>query len=294
MTYRDTYGWGPMADGCRIYIYWGCSAYIEDETLTADGAEDRVAWFANTPVSTRNLRVVGYIGADWEFVVNFDLEPLTGRLVYSGDLPIYDSVHVWYYYYEDYEFDILTTQYKVTFPKWSADVDIFGQPRYADHNNYPHAVNFNMVLDTEVLRNLLSEAMFLGCYFLLIDKGIPEEYGIRAIEGPLWSDQQGSIYKGASYQLPIELQVQQFGGYDLELTGTITGSAGVLMTLLAMPAHGLSEGDWFEVTDTVSYNGVWYAYVADADNVNINTAPVGNEAGNWIRHPQIEWGAWER
>ena len=286
----------PIAAGCRVYLYWGCSAYVSDETLTKDNTETHVHWFANYPVSTRRCLLAGHIGADWEFIVNAELEPLTGRLTCAAVLPEYDSVHAWYYYYENYELNIMTQGYQVLFPKWSSEISIWGQPKFADHNNYPHEVPFRIVLDTEAARNLLSESMFLGCYFLLIDKGIPEGYGIRAFEGPLHSDEQGSLYKGASYLLPVELQPQNFGGYEPELSGLMTSAADPAggWTRIALANHGLSEDDWIEITGSTFYDDKWEVRYFDANNVDIHIAFAGNDTGAWIREAQITWGAWER
>lgn len=294
-----THTWSAAVEPCKISLYWGCSEFVSNETLTKDTIETDTHWFANYPVSTRRLRVIGYIGADWEFIVNFDLEPLTGRLTVAAALPEYDSVHAWYYYYDQVELKVITTQYQVTFPKWVAEIDIFGQPRFADHNNYPHAVNFNIVMDTESARNLLSESMFLGCYFLVLDKNIPETYGLRAFEGPLWSDQQGSLFKGASYLLPIEVQTQQFGAYEPERSGTITDTAdpgGGLTQITTAAAHGFSAGDWVVITGTTSYDGT-YEIESTSDPLTFEIPfnwVADDETGAWLSPAQIEWGAWER
>lgn len=287
----------PIAAGCRVYLYWGCSVYVSNETLTKDGVETDTHWFANTPVSTRRIRLVGWIGADWEFIVNAELEPLTGRLTCAAALPEYDSVHAWYYYYESYEFNIITQNYKVLFPKWVSEIDIWGQPRFADHKNYPHEVPFKIVIDTETARNLLTESMFNGCYFLLIDRGIPEDYGIRAFEGPLHSDEQGSLYKGASYLVQVELQPQNFGRYEPERNGLILSTAdpgGGLTQIVTSAAHGFSADDWVIITGTVSYNGTWKLVTASGPTAfEIPTAFTFNETGAWESPEQIIWGGFE-
>jgi len=203
-------------EGCKITIYFGHTR-VTDEALGATG-DDHVWTFVHSPVGTKNLRLIGTIGADSEYIVNYDLSPIAGILTVAAVLPAYDSISASYYRYANITdgVDILVQDYKVEFPKPVADIDIWGQPHYQEHNNYPHKVSFKVVLSAEGQRNLLTESMFRSFRFILIDKNIDETYGLRAFEGPLWSDEQGSIKKGASYLLPIELMVQQFGLYDLD------------------------------------------------------------------------------
>jgi hypothetical protein len=204
--------------GCYVTIYFG-NTRLTGKTLTPDPAatpDDHLFYFANTPVSTRNLRLIGTVGADTEYIVNYDLEPISGALTVDAALPAYDSIDADYFYYTNLTdgLDILVKDYHVTFPKHSSVIDIFGQPHFQDQNNYPYNVNFKVVLTSEDQRNLLTQAMFWNHYFILIDKNFDASYGHRAFEGPIWSDEQGSMYKGASYLLPIELNVQQFGSYN--------------------------------------------------------------------------------
>jgi len=271
---------------------------VNNEALVQDAINARVWWFANVPVSTENLRLVGTIGADSEFIVNYNMEPLTGRLTIDPALPIYDSVAAWYWHYTGLNdgVDLLVVNYKVEFPKLVSEVDIWAQPHYQKHNNYPHSVSFSLVLSSESMRNLLTESMFYGYYFILLDKNIGYQYGLRAFEGPLWSDEQGSVKKGLTPLLPIEIFVQEFGMYKRELSGAITSASdgGAGTTILAMASHGLNSGDWIIVTDTVVYDGTWQVTVVDAHNVKITVAFAGDATGNWVRHEEIDWGHWER
>lgn len=205
--------------GCKITVYFG-NTRVTGETLTPDPAatpDDHLFFFAHHPVSTRNLRLIGTIGGVTEFIVNYDLEPISGALTVGAALPAYDSIDADYFYYVNITdgVDVLVQDYRVLFPKHAGEADMFGQPHFQDQNNYPQTVSFKLVLSGEWERNLLTEAMFGNFYFILIDKNFDATYGHRAFEGPLWSEEQGSLYKGASYLLPIELNVQQFGSYDL-------------------------------------------------------------------------------
>lgn len=283
-----------QADGCRIYIYWGCARETA-EALTKDGTETDTWWFDNIPVSTKNIRLLGTIGAASEFIVNFDLEPLTGRLTCGDELPEYDSISASYFYYEDLELNVLTDSYMVVFPKLTSEVDIWGQPHYQVHNQYPHKLTFNVVLYGETMRNLLTEAMFKACYFLVLDKGTGATYGVRAFEGPIHSNEQGSLYKGASYLMPTELMVQQFGLVQEASEGVIASTAnpGGGKVNMTSTDHGLFTGNWVIITDTTSYNGTFKVTKIDDDTFQITDTWVANETGNWEKEEEIDWSFFE-
>ncbi len=288
------YAWKPLSDGCRIYFHFGCTR-ATDEALTQDGVETDTWWTDFTPVSTKNIRLVGTIGADTEFIVNFDLEPLTGRITIDDTLPEYDSISASYYHLTDIEGDIMTVGYKVFFPRPISEADMFGQPHYQIHNNYPEKVTGRLVLETDTSRNLLTEATFYACYFIMKDTGTGATFGVRAFEGPIWSDEQGSLQKGASYLMPFELSVQQFGLVKELTTGAITSAAnpGGGETTLAVANHDLTTGQWVVVTGTANYNGTWLVTVLDDHNFNITIAFVANNTGTMTRPEQITWGFWE-
>lgn len=209
MSYR------ALLKGTKIAIYFGHTRET-DEALTVNPGDDHEWTFDNYPVSTKNLRLIGTFGGEQEFIINYSLEPLTGTLTIPATLPAYTSIAASYFYYVNTAdgANILVQDYRVEFPRPTADIDIFGQPHYQIHNNYPHKVSFKVVLTNELQRNLLTEAMFFSYYFIVIDKNIGATYGLRAYEGPLWSNEQGSIKKGMGPLLPIELMVQNFGSYD--------------------------------------------------------------------------------
>lgn len=289
--------WGDLIQGCLINLYWGFTR-VWNEALTQDPVETDTWWFANSPVSTKDLRLVGTEGADSEFIVNFDLEPLSGRLTIAAavDQPGgFDSISASYFYYLNVEVSIITKNYKVEFPRLTSEVDIFAQPHYQVHNAYPHKVTFKIALTEERQRNLLSEAVFRAAYFIMLDKGIGTTYGVRAYEGPLWSDEQSSINKGMSYMLPIELMCQQFGSVRAEATGLVeaTWDAGGGETNVTSTGHGLVTGQWVTISGTTSYNGTWQIENIGAVTFRIKMAFVGNETGEWIRNEEIRWGFWE-
>lgn len=284
-----------LTKGCKITVFFGHTR-VDNEALGATG-DDHVWTFTNSPVSSKNLRLIGTVGADTEFIVNYDVEPISGTLTVDAVLPAYDSIAAWYFYYTNTADgdDILTQNFKVEFPRPVADIDIFGQPHYQIHNNYPHKLTMKVVLSNESQRNLLTESMFSADFFLVLDKNIDADFGLRAYEGPLWSDEQGSVEKGASYLLPIELFVQQFGAIDPGGSGIIvsTQNPGGGNTNCTSAAHGLITGDVVTITGTTSYNGVHTVVRIDANVFQIAVAFVANERGRWSQQDSIQWGFWE-
>ena len=285
----------PGIDGCKLTIYFN-NTRVAAEVLNAT-ADDHVFTFDNTPVSTRNLRLIGTVGADSEFIVNFDLEPISGTLTIDAALPAYDSVTARYFYYTNLTdgFDILTQNYKVVFPQIQSEVDIFGQPRYQERNNYPHKVTFDVILSNEVQRNLLTESMFYGYHFIVLDRNIGAEYGLRAYEGPIWSDEQGSIYKGRPFFLPITLMVQQFGNITLGVSGLIVSAQnpGGGKVRFTAPYHGLSTGDTVTVSGTTSYDDDYVVTRIDDNVFEVTAVYVASERGRYLRNDSINWGFWE-
>ena len=289
MSYAST------TKGCKINIYFK-NTRVTAETLNTTG-DDHVFTFDHAPVSTKNLRLVGTFGGVNEFIVNYDLEPISGKLTVAAALPAYTAIVADYFYYANIEdgIDILVQDYRVSFPKPVADIDIWGQPHYQIHNNYPHVVRFKVVLSNEAQRNLLTEATFHAAYFLLLDKNIGETYGLRAYEGPLWSDEQGSIRKGASFLLPIELFVQQFGNIDLGGSGIIvsTQNPGGGKVRCTSASHGLVTGDVVTITGTIDYNGTFTVTKIDNNVFEITDTWVSDQRGRWSQKDSIKFGFWE-
>ena len=346
--------------GCKVTIYFD-NTRETDETLGVT-ADDHIFTFANSPVSTRDMRLIGktissiqnfvdpgggtttnvqsanhgfvdnqqvtitgttnyngtwfitYIDANvysiptafvandatgtgtaQEFIVNFDLEPISGTLTVNADLPAYDEVEADYYYYIDFDIDILTQNFKTEFPKPIAELDIWGQPHYQVKNNYPHKVTFRVVLTNETQRNLLTKSMFYADYFILMDKNIDNDFGLRAYEGPIWSNEQGSVQKGASYLLPIELMVEQFGAITEGISGIITSTQnpGGGKVNCTSANHGLSEGDTVTITGTTDYNGEFEVSIVDANVFQITDTYVDSQRGRWERDDQIDWSFWK-
>lgn len=287
--------WRTLCKGSFISVYFGHTRVTAE---AATQSTTRVWHLDHYPVSGKNIRVRGTIGADENVVVNYELEPLTGRITMDNALPEFDSVEVDYFYYVNIEdgVDILTRDFKVEFPRPTAEITIFGQPHYTIHNNYPHKLSFKIVLEREGLRNLLTESMFHADYFLVVDKNIGRDVGIRAYEGPLWSDETGSIYKGFSHLVPIELFVQNYGLFTEGWSGDITAFSNMTTYVKCTSAgHGLSNGQWIVISGTGGlYDGRWKVQnVVAGVSFGINTFYTFPATGEFTLPDQIEWSFWE-
>ena len=258
----------------------------------SSGFDLKTYWLEHFPVNTDNLRLIGYIGADWAFLGNFDLEPLTGRITIPDNYPAFDEIHAWYNYYINVEFDILTKDFMVPLPRSTPELDVNKKPIYTKGTRYPSTVDFKMVLVNEHMRNLLTESILHNYNFLLLDTGIPEQYGLRAYEGGMVSDEQGSIFKGYSYLMPTTLEIQQFGLVDREFDGLITSLAAAVSTVThaadagggevefeTSTAHSFVTGDSVTIAGTTNYNGTYTITVTDETHFKVTVGWVSDQSG---------------
>lgn len=275
---------------CWISGTTNYNGYWKITKVDADNFTIKTVWIADDATGAYTAS---------EFVVNIDLEPITGRLTLAAHLPVYTTVKSSYYSYADIDggVNLLTKNFKVNFPKQQSELDIFGQPKYAVHNNYPHTVSYRLVILNELARNLFTEATFNSMYFILIDNNLPGGFGLRAYEGPLWSNEQGSINKGASNLVPFELNVEQFGmfeGNDPVDISSCADPGGGLTQIVTQQEHGLEVDDWVTITGTTSYNGFWKVFSTSHPNAyEIATAWIADETGVSNQEDQIRWGFWE-
>ena len=218
-------------NGCYVGVYYGHTR-INSAPMVVDGGDDHIWYFygneatplAHYPVSTQNLIIIATLAGVSRVLVNYELEPLQGSITIGAALPAFDSVTASYYYYNSSDNALLTHGFEVDFPEHNFELSIFGEPVYTLSHNFPTKVRFDVVLTSESQRNLLTEAMQYGYFFILIDKYIDAGYGLRAYEGPIQSNEQASFFKGKPYLLPIVLEVQQCGVWA-EATDTIDWTA---------------------------------------------------------------------
>lgn len=280
-------------------------AWVGDESggpaawIISSGQNLKTYWLEHFPVNTDDLRLIGFIGADWAFLGNFDLEPLTGRITIPDIYPAFDEIHAWYTHYINFEISMLTKDFMVPLPRATPEIDVARKPIYTKGTRYPSTVDFKMVLVNEHQRNLLTESILHNYNFLLLDTGIPEQYGLRAYEGGMVSDEQGSMFKGYSYLMPTVLEVQQFGLVDRAIDGLVTGlaigSLGAGYTAVAVGTSTLlNVGDWITITDCTDnqYDGTWEIQAVVGVEVDIARVYGGfTETGSWEKKQMIDWTA---
>jgi hypothetical protein len=184
------------------------------ETLHALNDLGGGVWeFPHVPVSTQNLIVIGTLAGVSRVLVNYDLEPIQGTLTMSTDYPAFDSVVASFYHYVA-SAKVLTKDFQVEYTAPGFEQNIYGKPVYVLSMQFPTKLTFNVILSAENQRNLLTESVENGYFFLVIDNNTVATYGIRAWEGPIFSNDISSFFKGKPYLLPITLNVAQHGFYD--------------------------------------------------------------------------------
>lgn len=283
-------------NGNYLSIYFGNTRRTAD-VLTADPfGDDHIFYFPYYPVSTRKLWIQGYYGGSWHWILNYQIEPLNGKLTVAAHLPAYTQVKANYFRYVNYELDILTKNFKPIPRTPQADIDCWNQAHYTIHNFYPDRLEFGIVGTRESQRALFTEAMFFAYYFIIIDKGIPQEYAMRAYEGPLFSEEQLSMYKGYSNVMPSTCYIQEFGKYTPEILKRISSfqNPGGGKTNVVVPLHGLVAGETIVIYGSTHYNGTYQVdAIVDENVITIDTAYVADDTGWCRRNDYITWNFWK-
>jgi len=169
--------------------------------------------FPHVPVSTQNLIIIGTLAGVSRVVVNYTLEPIQGTLTMDAAYPAFASVVASFYQY-GVEIKVLTRDLQVEYTSPNYEMSIYGEPVYVLSKTFPTKLSFNVVLTAENQRNLLTQAVENGWFFLVIDNNTLATYGIRAWEGPITSNDVSSFFKGKPYLLPIVIPVAQHGMYN--------------------------------------------------------------------------------
>lgn len=194
--------------GLTVFIYFGNTTTI-GEDLTQSGSSSSSWFFANTPVSQRNLRLLGTTDSGTGFIMNFELEPITGLLTLPNDV---SGVTANYNSFNNRAPILLTPG---TFlPKSQRPVqrqDMHGQYHANIPNFYPASLNLEVVktVPGEEIINPIAEQILNAYHFLLVDQSSEKAY-----EGPVLSDRHLSVGKGFEPFFPVEILVEEFGSFD--------------------------------------------------------------------------------
>lgn len=191
--------------GLTIFAFYGSTLYT-NESLSGSGTD----WtFANTPVSQQGLRLIGTNDSGTGFVLNYELEPISGALTlpesWSGVTANYRQ------YIGSVQFLTETGTWN---PKTSRPVQrqsMWGNWHTTMTNMIPSSVLFKVVRTTpgEQVLNLVAEMVITAKWFILMD-GESE----KAYEGNLLSDRSFSVNKGYDPFIPGELLPQYMGSFD--------------------------------------------------------------------------------
>lgn len=216
-----------MRYGCHIQAWYGHTR-VTLAPMVQDGGDDH-KWFfygneatplAHYPISTKNLIVIGTKSGVSRVLVNYTIEPITGYIIIPASFPVFDSITASYYYYTNLG-TILTQSFMPNYNDHPSEMEIGGQPVYTIFKNFPGSLEFKMVLSQESDRHVLIETLEEAYYVLVLDNQVDTNYGLRAYEGPIQSNEVGAFQKGASYLLPIKVEVCQAGSIDAT-TGLVT------------------------------------------------------------------------
>lgn len=203
----------PNVQGRTIFAYFGNSGTV-GEGLTGAGTE----WFfANTPIVSNmdDIRLLGSRSGVPFFIVNFEVEPLSGKLtVNSTDATGLTAITANYQSYLGLtQFVVSTGSFVPGFSTPTPRQDIGGMWHYTRKNTYPQNLNFNIIqnFDNIAFKLFASDAIVKSEQFLVIDLITRRTY-----EGFLTSPQMLTVQKGEDPLIPVTLFVQPFGKYDVD------------------------------------------------------------------------------
>lgn len=190
--------------GLEVFAYFGQSG-TTGEALSGTGTN----WsFANTPVSTQGMRLFGVNDSGTGFVLNWELEPLSGTMVTNESFASITAN------YNSYPF---FTSFLVDTASWNANLPVPEQRQDIDADWHatlpflrPRELNFRVVQTAaETILNFVSIQVLNAYYFLVID-----QVSKKAYEGPIISDRVLAINKGFEPFVPAKVLPQKFGKFD--------------------------------------------------------------------------------
>lgn len=195
----------PNLRSCYLHIWFGNVA-VNNELLGGS----QLDWtFANTPVSTRELRVTGNFSGNIGPIVNYTLEPMNGSLT---TITPYSDVEVDYNYYSGSGTLLLDTgsfKPKTDDPPSRRSTD--GSYHYTIPNTIPKEIKFDafIEIDSRAAKAFVNLSIVNSWFYLVVD-----EVAFAAYEGPIRSDQFLSVQKGDPIFVPMKVFVQKFGTWN--------------------------------------------------------------------------------
>lgn len=193
--------------GLTIFAYYG-AIYHSAEVMSGSGTD----WtFANTPVSQQGLRLIGTNDSGTGFIMNYELEPISGQLTlpesWSGVTAYYNQ------YSGSIQFVTETGTWRPKTQRPRQRQSMWGNWHTQIPNMKPSSVDFKVVKTTpgETVLNLVADQVIRANWFLLMDG-----QSNKAYEGNLLSDRSFSVNKGYDPFIKCELLCEFFGSFDMD------------------------------------------------------------------------------
>lgn len=191
--------------GLTIFAFYG-NSYHSAESLSGSGTD----WqFSHTPVCQRGLRLMGTGVSGTGFILNYELEPISGQLTTPAP---YSSVTANYYHYSgSIQFILEPETWDPAITRPTQRRDIWGGSHANVPNVKPASVSFNVVRTTpgEQVLTYIADMVITADWFILMDA-----MSGKAYEGNLLSNRVFSVDKGYEPFIPFELLVESFGSFD--------------------------------------------------------------------------------
>jgi len=191
--------------GLTIFAYFG-AIYHSAENLSGSGTD----WtFANLPVSQQGLRLIGTNDSGTGFIVNYELEPISGALTlpesWSGVTANYNQ------YSGSIQFLTETGTWNPKTQRPRQRQSMWGNWHTNIPNMKPNSLPFKVVRTTpgENVLNYVADQVIRARWFILMDGASNKAY-----EGYLLSDRSFSVNKGYEPFIAGELLPQYFGSFD--------------------------------------------------------------------------------
>jgi hypothetical protein len=191
--------------GLTIFAFYGQISHTS-EALSGSGT---TWYFANTPVSQQGLRLIGTNDSGTGFILNYEIEPISGQLTlpesWSGVTANYNQ------YSGTVQFLTETGTWDPKTQKPRQRQSMWGNWHTNIPNMKPSSVMFSVVRTTpgEQVLNFVADQVIRAKWFLLMDG----ESG-KAYEGHLLSDRSFSVNKGYEPFIKVELLCEWFGSFD--------------------------------------------------------------------------------
>ncbi len=219
----------PHVEGLTLYTFYGNTR--QTSALFGSGT----TWYFpsvtdTTPIVRDDMRLIGYRGvANPFFIVNFQVEPITGTLTLNtADSTGITHISGTYDQYNGFtQFVIGTDTWDPSIPDPSGNTDITGRTIYDVKYSILNRLDFSIMMRTEnvAINGVVSDAIEKSEQFMILDAQTD-----RAYEGFLRSKNFRSVNKGKNPFAPATLYVQQYG--------TMTAVSGVIESIDWEGAYG--------------------------------------------------------